>query len=193
MCARGADQAAVAGRSASPLEVIVLPLDSPEWSALQHAYGSASDIPPLLRSVASDVASSDAVEGTPWFELWSALCHQGDVYPASFAAVPHLVEALASDPSHASYEFFLMPAAVEVARNRRKTPVPDSLRAAYFDSLKRLSHLAAQALPRSWDNTLCRSVLAAVAAAKGHLGTAELMLDVDEEDVGEVLAWYLAR
>jgi hypothetical protein len=171
----------------------VLPLDSPEWSSLQHAYGSASDIPPLLRSVASDVASSGAAEGTPWFELWSALCHQGDVYPASFAAVPHLVEALASDPAQASYDFFLMPAAVEVARNRRRTPVPDSLRAAYGDSLKRLSLLAAQALPRSWDNTLCRSVLAAIAATKGHFGTAELLLDIDEEDAGEVLQWYLAR
>ena len=171
----------------------MLPLDSPQWSALQHAYGSASDIPPLLRSVASDVACSDAAEGTPWFDLWSALCHQGDVYPASFAAIPHLVDAVASDPAHASYDFFLLPAAVEVARNRRKTPVPEDLQAAYFDSLKRLSLLAAQALSRPWDNTLCRSVLAAVAAAKGHVDTARLLIDVDEADVDDVLKWYIAR
>jgi hypothetical protein len=171
----------------------VLPLDSPQWSALQHAYGSASDIPPLLRAVASDVASIGAADGTPWFELWSALCHQGEVYPASFAAVPHLVEALGSDPAHASYNFLLLPAAVEVARHRRDTPVPDELRTAYFDSLRRLTHFAAQTLSRTWDNTLCRSVLAAVAAAKGHIGTAELLLDIDEEDVGEVLEWYFAR
>jgi hypothetical protein len=142
-----------------------VPLDSPQWSALQHAYGAAADIPALLRAVASDVASSGAGEGTPWFNLWSALCHQGDVYSASFAAVPHLVDALAADPAHASFEFFLLPAAVEVARIQRQTPVPENLRGAYFDSLKRLFLLAAHVLPRSWDNTMCRSVLAAVSAA----------------------------
>ena len=171
----------------------MVPLDSPQWSALRHAYGPAADLPPLLRSVASDVARSDAGEGTPWFELWSALCHQGDVYPASFAAVPHLVDAVALDPVHASYNFFLLPAAIEVARITRKTPVPQELQAAYFDSLKRLSLLAAQTLSRSWDNTLCRSVLAALAAGKGHIGTARLLIDIDEEDVDEVLTWYIRR
>jgi hypothetical protein len=147
----------------------------------------------LLRAVAADVTCSDARKGTPWFDLWSALCHQGDIYPASFAAIPHLVEALAADPAHASHDFFLLPAAVEVARDRGKTTVPEMLHSDYFDSLRRLSLLAAQVLPRAWDNTLCRSVLAAVAAAKGHLRTAQLLLDVDEEDVAEVLEWYFSR
>jgi len=80
-----------------------------------------------------------------------------------------------------------------VARDRCKKPVPAGLEAAYSASLRRLSLLSAEALSRAWDNTLCRSVLAAVAAAKGHLGTAELLLDVDEEDVGEVLKWYFTR
>ena len=159
----------------------------------QHAYGLASDIPPLLRSVAADVASSDARDGTSWFDLWSALCHQGDVYPASFAAIPHIVEALASHPARASYQFFLLPAAVEVARHRRNMPIPTHLEAAYFASLRRLSLISVQTLSRQWDNTLCRSVLAALAAAKGHLATAELLLEVDEQDVGEVLQWYFAR
>ena len=171
----------------------MLPLNSPEWSALKHAYGLASDIPPLLRAVAADVTSSDAADGTPWFELWSALCHQGDVYPASFAAIPHVVEALALQPARASYQFFLLPATVEVARNRRNTPIPAHLETAYFASLRRLCLVSAQALSRQWDNTLCRSVLAALAAAKGHIGIAELLIEVDEEDVGEVLQWYFAR
>jgi hypothetical protein len=153
----------------------------------------ASDIPPLLRSVAADVASSDARDGTPWFDLWSTLCHQGEVYPASFAAIPHVVEALASHPARASYQFFLLPAAVEVGRHRRNMPVPAHLEAAYFASLRRLSLISVQTLSRQWDNTLCRSVLAALAAAKGHLGTAELLLEVDEEDVSEVLQWYFAQ
>ena len=151
----------------------MLPLDSPEWSALRHAYELAADIPPLLRSVAADVGSADAADGTPWFDLWSALCHQGAVYPASFAAVPHVVEALAAHPARASFQFFLLPVTVEVARHQGDTPVPPPLEAAYFASLRRLPLVSAQALSRPWDNTLCRSILAALAVSKGHLETAE--------------------
>jgi hypothetical protein len=71
-----------------------LPLDSPRWSELDHAYGKAAGIPALLRHLESFPPSSPDDE--PWFSLWSALAHQGDVYPASFAAVPHVVRALAA-------------------------------------------------------------------------------------------------
>jgi len=67
----------------------MLSLESPRWSELTHAYGCASDIPALLRQL---MAVSDAnADEEPWFTLWSALAHQGDVYSASFAAVPHVV------------------------------------------------------------------------------------------------------
>ncbi|MFF2847122.1 hypothetical protein ACFVT5_12385 [Streptomyces sp. NPDC058001] len=55
-----------------------------DWSKLTHAYGSAEDIPPLLDRLASDPTPED------WADLWSALCHQGSVYPASFASLPWL-------------------------------------------------------------------------------------------------------
>src|SRR5215472_3324654 len=132
----------------------MVPLDSPRWSSLSHAYGPASDIPPLLRSVAADIAHSSPTEG-PWFQLWSTLYHQGDIYTASFAAVPHLVETLALDPVCACFDFFLMPASIEVTRNRRNTPVPPDLADSYFESLKRMPTVAAHALARPWDDTLC--------------------------------------
>ncbi|MFC8794142.1 hypothetical protein [Streptomyces cinereoruber] len=55
-----------------------------DWSRLSHAYGSAEDIPALLTRVAA------GPEPELWNDLWSALCHQGSVYPASFAALPRL-------------------------------------------------------------------------------------------------------
>jgi hypothetical protein len=58
----------------------MLSLDSPRWADLTHAYGVASDIPELLRQLHSLPDSSG--ESEPWFNLWSALAHQGDVYPA---------------------------------------------------------------------------------------------------------------
>ncbi|MFI0711525.1 hypothetical protein ACH4SK_12870 [Streptomyces inhibens] len=62
-----------------------------DWSQLSHAYGSAEDIPALMDRIAS--------EPNPelWNDLWSALCHQGSVYSASFAALPWLTDVAGSD------------------------------------------------------------------------------------------------
>ncbi|MFJ9692139.1 hypothetical protein [Kitasatospora sp. NPDC101183] len=58
-----------------------------DWSQLSHAYGSAQDIPGLL-----DAMSPDPHDDC-WNELWSALCHQGAVFSASYAALPALADA----------------------------------------------------------------------------------------------------
>lgn len=62
-----------------------------DWSHLSHAYGSAGDIPALLDRIASE-SNVDR-----WNDLWSALCHQGSVYSASFAALPWLAGVAGSE------------------------------------------------------------------------------------------------
>ncbi|GLW10306.1 hypothetical protein Misp01_54340 [Microtetraspora sp. NBRC 13810] len=57
-----------------------------DWSRLTHAHGSAENVPELLDQLVPD--SRAAV----WDELWSCICHQMTVYPASFAALPRLAE-----------------------------------------------------------------------------------------------------
>ncbi|MCN9244151.1 hypothetical protein NGF19_25790, partial [Streptomyces sp. RY43-2] len=57
-----------------------------DWSRLSHAYGSAQDIPMLLDRIASEPKPE------LWSDLWSALCHQGSVYSAGFAALPWLAD-----------------------------------------------------------------------------------------------------
>ncbi|MEU6253979.1 hypothetical protein [Streptomyces sp. NPDC047043] len=56
------------------------------WGELTHAYGSAEDIPGLFAQLGGP--EDDKV----WSELWSALCHQGSVYEASWAAMPVLAD-----------------------------------------------------------------------------------------------------
>jgi hypothetical protein len=170
----------------------MLPLESPAWVTLQHAYGSAADIPARLREIAADPASSSPSEG-PWFDLWSALCHQGDVYSASFAAVPHFVQTLADHIDCACFDFFLLPASIEVARHRRGVPVPANLADDYRRSLAHFPTLAGAAAVGPWDTTRCRSILAAVAVAKSQFDTAELLIEIDDGDASEVLRWYLLR
>ncbi|WP_367325435.1 hypothetical protein [Streptomyces sp. HUAS ZL42] len=57
-----------------------------DWRELTHAYGSAEDIPGLFARLGG--TDDDAV----WQDLWSALCHQGSVYDASWAALPVLAD-----------------------------------------------------------------------------------------------------
>jgi hypothetical protein len=60
-------------------------IDDVAWSSLHHAYGSAADVPELLRTLASP---DDVLRR----ELWEGfgLVHQGSVYEATAPAVPFL-------------------------------------------------------------------------------------------------------
>lgn len=61
-------------------------LDEIDWSALEHAYGSAGDTPGLIRRLRRE-DWPEAVE-----DLLTSILHQGSVYSATLAALPYLVE-----------------------------------------------------------------------------------------------------
>jgi hypothetical protein len=170
----------------------MISLDSSEWAELRHAYGSAADIPALLRAIATTPAVSSTTEG-PWFELWSALCHQGDVYSASFAAVPHVIEILSTNLTTACFDFFLLPAWIEVERHRKGILVPHRLSDDYHRGLTRLPLLVSGAADRVGDAALCQSILAAAAVGQHQHAIAELLLEVDDSDIPEMLEWYFSR
>jgi hypothetical protein len=73
----------------------MLPLNDPRWAELRHAYGRGDEIAAWLRSLrtgfSSEVHSSDQ-------HPWDSLCHQWTVYPATFAAIPHIVDIVAEHP-----------------------------------------------------------------------------------------------
>lgn len=169
----------------------MLSLDDPRWSELQHAYGFASDIPGLLRQLTDTPSSENDKE--PWISLWSALAHQDDVYPASFAAVPHVIAALASSPLRADRSYFQFPAWVEVCRTRSGIAVPEDLAPAYFESLSRLPSLVAAASERPWDEGFLRCALSAVAAAKGQPAIAEAILELSPDVAGDFMEWFYER
>ncbi|WP_234539231.1 HEAT repeat domain-containing protein [Streptomyces shenzhenensis] len=69
-------------------------IDEVDWAALRHAYGTAEDVPGLLRGLASpDAAEREvALDG-----MYGSVHHQGNVYDSTLACVPFLF-ALASRP-----------------------------------------------------------------------------------------------
>ncbi|WP_286251199.1 hypothetical protein [Streptomyces graminofaciens] len=68
-------------------------LDDRPWAALQHAYGSAEDVPDGLRAVAGDdtEAAKEAL-----YEFYGNIWHQGTVYAATVEAVPFLARLAAA-------------------------------------------------------------------------------------------------
>ncbi|MGW2514027.1 hypothetical protein ACWC0A_32460, partial [Streptomyces scopuliridis] len=62
-------------------------LDAQPWAELEHAYGSAEDLPEQLRALAG---ADEEEAGEALGELYSCILHQGSVYEASARAVPYL-------------------------------------------------------------------------------------------------------
>lgn len=65
-------------------------LDRVPWPTLTHAYGSAEDVPELIRALyrRDEEWADEAI-----YELYGNIHHQGTVYPASAPAVPFLAHA----------------------------------------------------------------------------------------------------
>jgi hypothetical protein len=165
----------------------MLPLDSSKWAELRDAHGTAERIPALLAEL-SDFPVDDG-QSEPWISLWSALAHQGDVYPASFAAVPHVVEALAKAPQSATASYFQFPAWVEICRGKTKAEVPADLAPAYAAALAGLPALVGAAARHNWSEGTLQSALAAVAAAQGQYTTAEAILELTPDVAAQFLEW----
>ena len=166
----------------------MLELSNPRWGELCDAYGSATKIPELLRQLSA--LPSDNGSSEPWFSLWSSLAHQGDVYSASFAVVPHVIEAIVSSPEGVTDVYFHFPAWIEICRHKNSVDVPDELAGAYFDALKRVPALVASAAKTQWSAAFTACALSATAAAQGQHELAEALLALASPDtVGEFLEW----
>jgi len=66
------------------------------WKELTHAYGSAGDVPGLLRALRTAPPDLEREE-SPLYHLFGNIWHQGTVYEATAPAVPFLID-IAADP-----------------------------------------------------------------------------------------------
>lgn len=162
----------------------MLALDDPRWGDLRHCYGPADDIPAMLRQVAAAPGPTSVSQAEPWFTLWSSLCHQDDVYPASYAAVPHFVRIAIEAPRPFEFSLLLLPVAIEVSQATGRGPrVPGFLAAAYDEALTALPDAVAAHRHERWDKPMLLSASAALAVAKGHLRVGEMLVNLDGMDM----------
>lgn len=157
------------------------------WDALEHAYGPASNIPGLL-DLARRAPASRTYTDEPWFSLWSALCHQSDVYTASYAAVPELVDIAdaRSRDRDAVRDCLLLASVIELERSQpefeqRPPAMPPELGPAYESAVAKGERLARVALGQESDPEHQRAFRIAVLAFGGRFEEARAFLNGPEE------------
>lgn len=69
-------------------------IDDIDWASLRHAYGTARDVPGLLRGLASE---DPAERETALDGMYGAVHHQGSVYDSTLACVPFLLTLAARE------------------------------------------------------------------------------------------------
>jgi hypothetical protein len=165
----------------------MLSLDDPSWNELQDAYGHATGIPELLRALALSPSPTSSYQDEPWFSLWSSLCHQGNVYIASYAAVPHIVQIACEAKVPIAFSFFQLPAAIEIARATGHGPqIPDAYADDYRRAISRLIECVNLHRDEPWDQSMLLSATAAQAVAKGHIEVAEALLNLDDDWIAKI-------
>ncbi|MEZ5427094.1 MAG: hypothetical protein R2747_12565 [Pyrinomonadaceae bacterium] len=161
------------------------------WRQLEHAYGEASDIPSLLKQL-SEYPVYESYKSEPYFSLWSALCHQGDVYSASYAAVPHIVRLLVQNPDRATVDYVLLPICIEIARLNGNGPeINTEVEESYFSSLKEIIQIMPQVSVR--DEGDVRVLAAAVAVVNGNASLGDAILELSNDVLEEFSEWFYSR
>jgi hypothetical protein len=152
----------------------VMPLDSPRWSELQHAYGDGSDLPEILGRLSDgDVEAMD--------DLFGSICHQGTTYSASYAAVPHLAD-IAGRTKDAGLRAQILVLIGSIAADSAIPPIPKDVRAAYEAALPPALKLALTTLAEPLEPSDGVYLLATAATLDGRSVVGGVLTGfVDEE------------
>jgi len=163
----------------------VIELSSRRWKELTQAYGSAENIPAMLEQWGSSTAPLDS-KSKLWTDLWSCLCHQGDVYSGSYAAAPHILLIAVTKSSQELLSAVVLLASIEEARQLGRGPsVPDDVRDGYLSAVQDAHAQSYRLLKDRWNEIHLRYLLGAIAIFLGStkLGRALFDLDMWEEYV----------
>ena len=140
----------------------------------KDAYGRAVD-------VRSWFAAAEQTSAPPeWPKMIDALCHQGDIYTGSYAAVPHIVEYIAA--AGGDWQPYALIASIEEARQLGKGPaIPSELEDSYHGAIASAFKHALEAFPQASNPLLIRSFIALLSLGKGQVSIATFALLGEDE------------
>jgi hypothetical protein len=141
----------------------LIELDSNRWSDLEHAYGAASDLPPMLRRLSAGDAGVMS-------SLFGSVCHQGSIYSASYAVVAHLMVAAkpVADPNLRA-EILILIGSIRASRDdRSKVQPPADIQQSFLEALPEALELAIATLKTDLEPHTAVHLLQAATALKGY-------------------------
>ncbi|ALG12771.1 hypothetical protein [Kibdelosporangium phytohabitans] len=129
------------------------------WGQLTHAYGTAEDIQNRLDQVAAEPSAD-------WDDLWSALCHQGTVYSASFAALHRLARIAATGDTTQRAQALALAGAIVGSADR--PPDAGDVHAMYAEDIATLLRVADQYRSTVTDKGEYLYLMQSILAFEGH-------------------------
>lgn len=158
-----------------------LELDDPRWATLEGGYrGVIYDASMALKKL--ELSNDTQAINLIYQELWNELHHQGDVGPASYYSVPHLVR-IAQQKQIADSNILGLVSVIEIQRHKDNPPIPNALKPNYNKAIEDLADLVKLAMSQYWNLDLATTSLTAIALAKGQVKLANAILNMDSEDV----------
>jgi hypothetical protein len=155
----------------------MLDLDSLRWNKLRTAYGFANHTPKMLRNLEANPGKKT------WEAVWSSLCHQGSVYSASIAAIPHVVEFAKRRPPDQRFEYWNFVGAVASGASLRPSEGDPDVTEAYFGALQQAEPEIRRALELKPPREETAYLLSALLAVKGARGEAQVIEHLSSEEV----------
>jgi hypothetical protein len=157
----------------------MLDLQSSRWAELCHAYGGAADIPALLHQLQT-APPQDSYKAEPWYSICSALCHQGDVYTATNAAMPHIVEIARKMDERGRFDCMNFVCHAEACRHRKGAPpIPSDLNGDYLAAIDSARELFLACLRMNWNEEETKVLLGGLAVTKGYAKLGKVIIELD--------------
>ena len=138
---------------------------------IDDAYGSGGNVPAMLRALEGEHSKRNVAD------IWETLCHQGSAYPASFAAIPHLVRIAQARSGSPRAECLVLVGAIAASPTRSELEaVPLDIREAYGAAIREAAEMAIDMLERtSLDFQTFVYLLKALAGLKGCAGLGQAL------------------
>lgn len=154
-----------------------LSLDSPRWAELTQAYGTAEDVPRLLEALAC--IGREEARAEVWFALWRTLHRPGEVFTASYAAVPHLLEIASTFGLRERAEAMHLVVRIEISRCEGKSPpVPPDVVEGYATTVDSLASYVDASVGEPWPVDVAQIFGAALLVGKRQPELARGLLEL---------------
>ena len=159
----------------------MIQLNDPGWKEFEGGYRMPYDASIALKKLAAAESKKEIDE--IFKELRNELHHQGDVGLASYFSLPHIIQ-ISKEKKFADYNVFGLVTVIETERHNNNPKLPPEYETEYLKALREgVPDLVNMIIQDDWDTTLSSTVMAALAATKGHIEMAKAILKMEDADI----------